>query len=599
MAGVTFTVGLLLGLILHLPGASSPHSRHIRSSDSLPQELYGSMSHPVVHSVQNEPAISVSVGAARSLLSDNTRRDNVTFTSSRRTYNRLSQSRKHSRRKLYKNNAKQKGVTMNLDTSDSRHKHSKHSNQKRKHRKEPIGNIQQLLTPPRVHNIKINISSRSGNGGVVSEKGLLKGIGNSGKRSEVKEKQLKENEKETNFIGKSLPEGEHISVDIYDKLQNTQQVEMSVSVIDVATGSEPLKKPSHIMANDRQTTLGDNLESHRTTPDQVSHKSAHGHFTQLWQIVDGIYWTPQLERLTPKGFGEIETTKWRQHAQNSKVREIREGCGRMQNRLVVYNDGSKMCARYRINTDQIQGEVYSYYLAKTLGIDNVLPPILTKVNPSSPQWSSVLGAIDSAQWNSQKVFVLTPWLENLQPVYIPEELHSDNTLKLSPLSQSLVNKSIDQLTELVQWTDLIVLDYLTANVDRVVNNMFNLQWNSGMMKAPTHNLERVGQTGALVFLDNESGLLHSYRLLDKYEQYHEQLLRSVCVFRQSTAQQIKKLFQGGDITHKLKTKFSSMEPLANSFAFIPQQNLSVLSQRLANVYRQIISCERTYANKKS
>jgi four-jointed box protein 1 len=319
-------------------------------------------------------------------------------------------------------------------------------------------------------------------------------------------------------------------------------------------------------------------------------------FTQLDQISDGIFWTPQLEHLTPNGFSDSQVSKWRQHASNIEVSEIREGCGRMQNRLVVFNDGVKMCARYRINNDQIQGEVFSYYLAKALGVDKVLPPILAKADPSTRQWRSVSSAIDTAQWDAQKLFVLTPWLGPLEPAYIPEEFHSNKNNILSPNSQSLVNKTLDQLKELVQWSDLIILDYLTGNVDRVVNNMFNLQWNSGMMHAPTHNLEKLGPNGPLIFLDNESGLLHSYRLLDKYQHYHERLLKSLCIFKKSTVSKIRQFIQYGDIAQTIRTHFRSEEPLAEQLAFLPNQNLGVLSQRLVHIIKHVDSCQSNYAN---
>lgn len=651
VAGVTFTGGLLLGLVLHLPGASSPQSRPIRSVSGSDAgiDLDGSkdfagaaLNVDLSKAIEYPSAIGV-----RSLLTigalgegeDFNDQNNVkgvkkakqlkhdTLLALRRK-RKMMYNLKHSRQVSQGIQSVNK-VNISLQDKSSRSgytssKHSlQYSNENNKHDLESIGNENKKSTfslhPKSINEVHngidnknehkiIDISSSYGN--VGEEKVLNKyvekqnnNVGENHKNSQAEENNNNiDSEIEIEFK-KVLPGGKHTTSDISNKLTETSSVEMSVSIIDVPSNNKP---PNHLksqqtssdaITNDRQTVLNGDLENHHIGDNDQNAKktSLHGRFKHLWEIVtDGIYWSPQLEDLTPKGFSEIQSNKWRQHAESGKIMELKEGCGRMQNRLIVFSDGSKMCARYRINTDQIQGEVYSYYLAKVLGIENVLPPILTKVNANTKHWSNVADGINSAEWNPQKVFVLTPWLENLQPAYIPNEFHSAKH-KLSPVSKHLVNKSLDNLTELVQWSDLIILDYLTGNVDRVVNNMFNLQWNSGMMTAPTHNLERVGQSGPLVFLDNESGLLHSYRLLDKYNQYHEQLLRSLCIFRKSTVDRIISLYQSGDITQQIKDMFKSREPLANQFPFIPQQNLSVLSQRLAQVYRQIIHCERHYA----
>ncbi|XP_019061323.1 four-jointed box protein 1, partial [Fukomys damarensis] len=45
----------------------------------------------------------------------------------------------------------------------------------------------------------------------------------------------------------------------------------------------------------------------------------------------------------------------------------------------------------------------------------------------------------------------------------------------------LANLSQAELVDLVQWTDLILFDYLTANFDRLVSNLFSLQWDPRVM----------------------------------------------------------------------------------------------------------------------
>ena len=46
---------------------------------------------------------------------------------------------------------------------------------------------------------------------------------------------------------------------------------------------------------------------------------------------------------------------------------VEKGCGRMKNRLLHLEGGGRVCCRYRQNQDQIQGEVFSFYLSRAIG----------------------------------------------------------------------------------------------------------------------------------------------------------------------------------------------------------------------------------------
>ena len=316
--------------------------------------------------------------------------------------------------------------------------------------------------------------------------------------------------------------------------------------------------------------------------------------SSLGDIVSaGVTWSRRLEDSCPPGFGANEVSSWRRKAAGMQVVGLEEGCGRMQNRLVTFKDGSRACARYRLNTDQIQGEVYSYYLARLLNLTNLAPAVLLPVDTLSPQWRSVHLEMSMAQWAAGRLVVLTRWLNDLAPSYIPPELREDDR-KLHPTLGILGKKSLPELCDLLQWSDLIVFDYLTANLDRLVNNMFNRQWNAEMMNNPAHNLERT-KGGSLVFLDNESGLFHGYRLLEKYHSYHESLLASLCVFRASTANAVKVLHKADSVGDELHKLFSEGEVHHRHLPSIPEKNVSVLKDRLAKVYDQIVKCEALYA----
>ena len=310
-------------------------------------------------------------------------------------------------------------------------------------------------------------------------------------------------------------------------------------------------------------------------------------------VVDGVLWSEATEKKCPGGFTEEDQKSWKSKIDKTKVVKLETGCGRMQNRMATFKDAVRACVRYRVNTDQLQGEIFSYYLSKLLGIDNVPPSSLHLVNTMDDRWRTVTGEIANSKWADDKVVIFTQFVEGLKPSYIPVEFR-DEDRKLHPLQDLIHSKGPEDICDLVQWSDLIVFDYLTANLDRVVNNMFNRQWNPNMMNTPAHNLERTSG-GRLIFLDNESGLFHGYRLLDKYASYHRTLLDALCVFRNSTARAIERLHHSGSVGEELNKMFSQNEALFNQIPRLPQKNAKILQQRISDVYDQIQKCKKQYA----
>ncbi|GFR01993.1 hypothetical protein TNCT_505511 [Trichonephila clavata] len=315
---------------------------------------------------------------------------------------------------------------------------------------------------------------------------------------------------------------------------------------------------------------------------------------KLDDVVDGIYWTAFSERLVPRGFDEYDIKLWKRFLNTTDVLKIEEGCGRMQNRLVTLAEGGKSCCRYRHNNDQIQGEIFSFYLGRLLGLRNLSPSALALVDPKTKRWSSAASQIALAQWSSERPVVLTQFVENLQPAYIPQHFREKDKRRLHPIVQDLGNLTATDISELVQWSDLVVFDYLTANLDRVVNNLFNERWNPGMMKQPTHNLAKTPE-GLLLFLDNESGLLHGYRLLEKYEHFHRALLDGLCIFKRDTIEAVDKL-HSGSVELLLKKSFLDSDPgMFDWLPFLPERSLKTLKKRIAHVLEHVRTCKSRYA----
>ncbi|XP_073989574.1 four-jointed box kinase [Rhodnius prolixus] len=306
-------------------------------------------------------------------------------------------------------------------------------------------------------------------------------------------------------------------------------------------------------------------------------------------VVDGIYWNDEIEAALPTGYGEPEAERWRRFVKNNPVVKIEEGCGRMQNRLLTFEDGTRACCRYRQNTDQIQGELFSFYLGRLLGLNNLAPSALGVVHSRDPVWSKVRAQISLAQWAEERPVVLTKFIDYLQPAQIPRSLRNSNR-KLHPPDVNHNDRS--KSVELAQWSDLIVFDYLTANLDRIVNNLYNLQWNPGMMDAPAHNLAKCSKSNLLLFLDNESGLLHGYRLLDKYESYHSVLLNALCVFRRSTVEAIERLRNDQNLANLLERSLNAEGDLVPG---LPEKNLKILNDRINRVHDQVEWCRKQYS----
>ena len=307
-------------------------------------------------------------------------------------------------------------------------------------------------------------------------------------------------------------------------------------------------------------------------------------------LIHGVYWGRTVEEALPPGFEEGEAESWRRFARKTPVVKVEEGCGRMQNRLLTFEDGTRSCCRYRQNTDQIQGELFSFYLGRLLGLRNLAPSSLALVRLRDPLWSRVRPQLSLAQWNEERAVVLTRFVPALEPAHIPTSLRT-STRRLHPPDI----RDASDVVELAQWSDLIVFDYLTANLDRVVNNLYNLQWNPAMMDAPAHNLAREPSSGLLVFFDNESGLLHGYRLLDKYEHYHGALLEALCVFRKSTSDVIKRLHRDKNVGFLLQSRFEQSDPEFREFLpSLPDKSIKILNERIARVHEQIQQCERLY-----
>lgn len=310
-------------------------------------------------------------------------------------------------------------------------------------------------------------------------------------------------------------------------------------------------------------------------------------------VEDGIFWSEWLEDHFPVVFTEEYARAWRERARAHQILKLEPGCGRISNQLATFADGTKACVRYGINVDQVQGETLTYYLASLLGITNLPPLILSQVSGDSEQWAAVRARIDGLQWSDRAVVSLTEWVSNLTGLVTPVPLRQEGS-GLHPVLEDLWNKTAAELVELMQWTDLIIFDYLTANFDRLVSNLFSLQWDSRVMERDTNNLLRTPR-GDLVFIDNEAGLVHGFRVLNMWEKYHSTVLSSVCVFRKRTTQRVAELHRRRDSRNRLLELYRDSEPLSLELGFLSDEHAGVLQDRIDRLYKHILHCKGKYS----
>ncbi|KAM3920548.1 four-jointed box protein 1 [Leptodactylus fuscus] len=320
---------------------------------------------------------------------------------------------------------------------------------------------------------------------------------------------------------------------------------------------------------------------HRTT----SYPSGN-HSQTFTPLEQGIFWARSLERALPQGFSDEYTLHWQEFARTASVVSMEKGCGRSTNRLVTLSDGSRACVRYGINPEQIQGEVLSFYLSRLLGLHTVPPCVLSKVG--SAQWAPVQAELGGTGWTSGSLVTITPWLHNLSSVLPPLSLRAEDG-KLLPLREELRSGHAG-VVELAQWADLILFDYLTANFDRLVSNLFSLQWDPRVMLRGTNNLHRTAD-GTLVLLDNEAGLVHGYRLRDTWDKYNGQLLSTVCLFRRGVARRLRELYLARKASEELHSLYLAREPLAADLGSLTELEAQILQDRVGVIYRHIQTCQ--------
>lgn len=296
------------------------------------------------------------------------------------------------------------------------------------------------------------------------------------------------------------------------------------------------------------TLDGDHAESADLGLPVAAGGEAGGEFWTRWDSDAEI--VQDLDAQPSSIFTTDDRTSFRSKMHQDKIVSLVGGCGRGKNRLGMLADGTKFCCRYRdLQWREIRGELYAYHLNNLLGLHNAPPATLLKVNFSSPQWSGVVDSAKNAGWSNHMTIVATLFVDEVVPEKLPLILtESDSALITEDYLESV---GPEERSRILQWSDLIVFDFLIGHSDRIFNTLFNLQWNELMLQKPVHNLLKTKRGNRLLLFDNESGFWFGYKIgwkeASKFEM-QVRFLKRLCVFHPRTLQALRYLLHGDGAT---------------------------------------------------
>jgi four-jointed box protein 1 len=121
-----------------------------------------------------------------------------------------------------------------------------------------------------------------------------------------------------------------------------------------------------------------------------------------------------------------------------------------------------------------------------------------------------------------------------------------------------------------------------------------------ILRETIHNLALSEETGSLWLLDNESSFLDAYSLLydgsqngAKFQNFHSQMLQTMCIFRKKTVHRLFALQKSIDPAQLLLRFVSDNEPLFNELPKIHPNSVfrQHFSQRIDQVWDWIRQCQ--------
>lgn len=293
--------------------------------------------------------------------------------------------------------------------------------------------------------------------------------------------------------------------------------------------------------------------------------------------VSGEYYTVDVD--SPGAFGPADLARFLEALNSSRVQNIqtsklgkwavRKGLN-MRGRL----EGRKVLLKLR-RRPNMQSEMYSYYLNCYLDMWNAPPTALRCVNKDGEFTT------DTAE---NTCYIISAYVEGLSDeVYIPEELRLG-------IDKEAISTTPRELSRLMEWSDVILFDFLTGHSDRLLDNLYIPHVNLEVPMKQVPNIAKIS-SGELVLIDHEATFHGSYlkaqtSSAERKRQSH--FLGRVYVFRRHTVERICSLCSQED-------PVSTLEQYMEEYDWASLRVSSQLCQSDRESFRERLStvCGRT------
>ena len=236
---------------------------------------------------------------------------------------------------------------------------------------------------------------------------------------------------------------------------SSDEVNMSVAHSREFVESVPLQTPSNNLTNVKCADV----------------KMSTGDIRLFGWDYSSLLWPQHGDwRINPQ-FTEKVVRAFMTKVHSLRVITLEKGCSTSKhwNRLATLEDGTHVCCR-RSNT----GSVYSYHLNRLLGLWNIPPVTAVKLNLTSDQWSSVQEAARLARWRDGSIMLMELFVDDLKEENILPYFTENSTSVLSvPMVYTLPLAPVEK-RRMVQWTDMILFDFLIGHTDRVFHNQYTI-----------------------------------------------------------------------------------------------------------------------------
>lgn len=250
--------------------------------------------------------------------------------------------------------------------------------------------------------------------------------------------------------------------------------------------------------------------------------------------------------------------------------------------------------------DQLMNEVFAFYLDRLLGLNYVSPATISEF--SGRRFKSVMDRpVIKQHWKRGDPMVCSEYLDDLEPAVWPAVFRKMTSLINVPDGETR-GLSDSEKRDLETWGDVILVDYLTGNHDRLTVTLdtshegFGPRKNRKTQSISLSKCKRADchvtnafvnpKTGRLVLVDNNAGFFYDRAMVEPLSW----ILSDMCVFSSRMVRLLKK--QDGDGFRKqLNLLVAQNEPEG------PVQNgmrTRVFKGRYDDMMKHIQICEERY-----